>query len=747
MPDNNTNWALTQDSFISGKQALAWEGLFTQGSGYLHIRGSLEESLEDSPQNIEYTRDAMNVSVEKFVDQSTKWGTYIPGVYSPHPVFIYQITNMPFCLGIDLYIDGEKLDPVSSGIQDFRRELDLKTALLTREMVWETKSGPDLILKYRRFIDVVKEKLVIQQVSIIPDSDIELEVKAGIDTDIRTNGYDHFTETDCSSDENGCYCKVKTGGGNSIETITTMTGEGWKGENNKRSCQQINKFTLKAGKELILEKRSAYSTDRDLDKLPAGEVLKRASKLKFDELFKEHSIEWKKRWESSDVKIKGDNESQLEARVSLYHLLRAHVNDSRVAIGAKGFAGDAYWGHLFWDTEIFMLPFFLYTDPKRAKTLTDFRIGCLPQAKKNAREYGYRGARFAWDSDNVGRECVAKSLWQYRDHEIHVTGDVVYGFMHYAKATGDDKYLEKDAAGTIIETCRYWMDRIDTRDGKPAILGVMGPDEYNPLTHNNSFTNRLAILTLELGARLGKLHGIDSREIESWEETAGQLPIPRRSDGLVLQCEDFEMLAEPEFERYWPDRSKPYAAVVHQDRNYRSKSMKQPDVLMIMWLFADEFTKEEIQAAWDYYEPLCTHDSSLSPGVHGLIALRLGIDDKAWKFWKYTAGLDLDIEKGKASQGIHIACSAATWQMLVFGFAGVRPATEKEILTLEPKLPDRWQEISFPLVWKGQKVKITIDHKEVMVENLDTESIRLCLYGTDYLIDPEGKKEIAYKKE
>ena len=195
MPDNNTNWALTQDSFISGKQALAWEGLFTQGSGYLHIRGSLEESLEDSPQNIEYTRDAMNVSVEKFVDQSTKWGTYIPGVYSPHPVFIYQITNMPFCLGIDLYIDGEKLDPVSSGIQDFRRELDLKTALLTREMVWETKSGPDLILKYRRFIDVVKEKLVIQQVSIIPDSDIELEVKAGIDTDIRTNGYDHFTET------------------------------------------------------------------------------------------------------------------------------------------------------------------------------------------------------------------------------------------------------------------------------------------------------------------------------------------------------------------------------------------------------------------------------------------------------------------------------------------------------------------------------------------------------------------------
>ena len=745
MTEIGNTWELIQEGF-KPEEALAWEGLFTQGSGYIHVRGSMEEKLEDSPQNIQYLREAVNVSVEKFVDQRTKWGTYIPGMYSPHPLFSGEITNMPFCLGIDLYVDGERLDTVTSKIDGFKRTLDLKTALLTRSMIWKTKSGICLGLEYRRFADEVNKKLILQQVAITPDRDTILKVTAGLDADVRTNGHDHYKKVECGADKDGCHIDLYTDGENTAEVSSVMSGGGWEKEVRERSCWQVKEFKLKMGEKLLLEKRSAYSTDRDLDALTSRQVLKKLSDKSFKELFSAHSRQWGDRWQTCDIRIAGDEESQLQTRVSLYHLLRAHVDDSRVAIGAKGFAGDAYWGHFFWDTEMFMLPFFLYTDPKKAKTLTDFRIGCLEGSKQNAAEYGYRGARFAWQSNTSGKENLTKMLWQYRDNEIHVTGDVVYGLYHYAKATSDEAYLKKDAARTIIEVCRYWMDRIDLRNGKPQILGVMGPDEYNPCTHNNSFTNRLAILCLQLGAGIGPLNGVTGQEVQSWKKTAAEIPIPRRADGLVLQSEDFELLAEPDFARYWPDRSKPYAAVVHQDRNYRSKSSKQPDVLMMMLLFANEFSTGELKAAWDYYEPLCTHDSSLSPGIHGIIALRLGIEDKVWKYWKYTAGLDLNIKKGKASQGIHIACCGATWQMLVFGFAGVRPATEKDILTMEPRLPDKWDKISFPLVWKGQKVEISIDHRQVTLNNKSNTPIKICLYGKQYGISAGKIEDLPYKK-
>ncbi len=329
-------------------------------------------------------------------------------------------------------IGEERLDTVRSHIEDFKRKLDLKTALLERQMTWKTKSGEKLTLKYRRFVDAVNKKLILQQVSIVSDKDTELMVKAGIDADIRTNGNDHYTNVECSLESGNSTCKVTTGGNNTIEVTTTMLGWDWKGETGKRSCCQVKEFNLAAGKELILEKRSAYSTDRDPDGITAGKVIKNASSLDFGSIFN--------------------------------------------------------------------------------------------------------------------------------------------------------------------------------------------------------------------------------------------------------------------------------------------------------------------------YEPLCTHDSSLSPGVHGLIALRLGLDDKAWEFWKYTAGLDLDIEKEKASQGIHIACSAATWQMAVFGFAGVRPATEKDVLTLEPRLPEKWKEISFPFVWKGQKVMLTMGPDRVSAENLSVKPLKLCLYESQYIIRPEGKMETSYQK-
>jgi len=726
-------WTLTQNGFTPS-ETLAWESLFTQGSGYLQIRGSFEESLEDSPQNLEYVRTTTNVCAEKFIEQSTKWGCYIPGVYSPHPTLNSEITNLPFPLGIDLWESGEKLDPAKSATGNFSRNLNLKTALLERYVTWKCKSGVVLNIKWRRIVHAQVKKLILQQVFITSDKDTEIEVAAGIDGDVRTNGHDHFTRVNCRAGSDGCFCTVETEGGNTVEVVTKMLGSDWKVETSDRSCRQIRKIKLKPGEQIILEKRSALSCDRDRGPLSALEVLNKYENTSFEELLASHIDEWEKRWEKCDIEITGDEQSQLNTRVSIYHLLRSYVDDDRVAICGKGFSSDAYWGRFFWDTEMYIMPFFLYTDPVKAKTLMDFRINTLPAAKENAREYGYVGARYPWEADVNGKENCPSYLWQFRDHQIHISGDVVYGFLHYASATEDHSYLKKDAAEAIIEICRYWMSRIDIVDGKPAILVVTGSDEYNPLKNNNAFTNHMAICSLKAGVSIGKEAGVSDKEIAEWKKTAENIPILRKSDGLVLQFAEFESLAEPDFAKCWTDRSKPYAAVVHQERNYRTKSSKQPDVLMMMWLFLNEFCTEEIKQAWDYYEPYCTHDSSLSPGIHGLVALRLGMDEQAWKYWKITSEFDLNVEDRKASQGIHIGCSASTWQFIVFGFAGVKTAMEAVTLTLNSRLPKKWDQISFPFIWKGQEARIIINHKKIIIKNMSNEDFKVNICGKEYVV-------------
>ncbi len=732
------NWILKQNEF-NASESLAWEGLFAQGSGYLQLRGSHEESFADSPQNIEYTRGAGNVSVEKFVEQNSKCGTYIPGIYGVNLLFHREIINLPNPLRIELYIGDEKLDLVESEILDFSRILNLKNGLLERNMIWKTKSGVNIELKYKRFANAANEHLILQQIAICADKNVEIEIVSKIDADVRTNGSQHFTKVNWNNSENKISCEVRTDCNNKVKIVSEMLGDNW---NISNDCELRKTIKLQANKNVIIEKRSALSTDRDLNDISSELAIAKVAEMSFDEIFANNAEIWSERWDKCDIEIVGDDESQLATRVSLYHLLRSQVNDDRVAICAKGFAGEAYWGLFFWDTEMFMMPFFLYTDPEKAKKLMDFRIKNLPNAKKNAASYGCSGARFPWQSDHEGNECCAKSLWQYRDHEIHVTADVVYGFLHYAKATGNDSYLTQNAAETIIETCRFWMDRIDYRNEKPVLLGVMGPDEYNPFFNNNAFTNRLVKCSLNLGTEIGHANGVSNNEIETWKMVAKELPIIKRKDGLIMQHESFDGLAEPQFDKYWKDKSKPYGAVVTQDRNYRSKSTKQPDVLQMMFMFANEFTKEEFQQAWDYYMPYCTHDSSLSPGVHGLIATKLGLNDIAWDYWKETALLDLNVKKGKAEHGIHIACSAATWQYIVFGFAGVKHAVEADILTINPNIPKQWEGIKFPLSWKGQAVKITINQKEIIIENKSNKPLSVKVLEENFIVSVGEKINI-----
>jgi kojibiose phosphorylase len=744
------SWSIAETAFAVAT-AKAYEGLFTIGSGYLHLRGSLEEHLADAPQNSREPRRPTNVTAEKFVLQKAKWGTYVPGVFGAHPFLNEEMVNLPWFLGLAPSVGGERLDLERSRVTDYRRELDLHTATLRRSLKWHTRAGAVVTVTFERFVSAARPALCVQRLTLSSDRPVAVAIEAGLDADVTTNGFDHFTKVEVSAKTSATggdlAVTVVTNGGDTVRTVSRVIAprSEWAGTSDARSATLRTELSLPANGTLVIEKRSAVATSRDLTKSPPEAMLAAAAGSTYDQLLAEHTALWAERWEKSDVVVEGDPAAQIALRASLFHLLRAHVTgDPRVAIDAKGYAGEAYYGRYFWDTEMYLLPFFLYTDPERARTLVDFRVSTLPGARANAQRYGYPGARFAWESDALGGDCCP--LWQYGDHEIHVTADVAYAMAHYQRATGDPAYLRGPAATVIVETARYWMQRIDQRPGDdhPSLLGVMGPNEYQPLADNNAYTNRLVRFALALAADVGAAGGATPEERKAFAQTAAALPILRGADGvLVLENEGFERLMEPRYEQLWKDRSKPFAAQVSQERIYRCKCLKQGDVIMLMLLFPHEFTDVEVRRAWDYYLPYTTHDSSLSAGAHAIVALRLGLFNEARQFWQRGSNQDLDLAHGGAAEGIHIAGAGANWMMAVFGFAGVATALQAEVLTLRPRLPDGWKRLAFPLVWKQVPVSIEIVPGSTTIANRGQVKLEVCVHGAKRTIAAGEKKTFA----
>lgn len=731
------NWLLIESQYTpeTGK---AYEGLFTQGSGYLQIRGSLEEHVANAPQNTDYVRMPVNVTAEKFRPTPAKWGCYVPGVFGKHPLLNWEMVNLPFFLDLSPSVGGEKLDLTQSRIADYRRALSMGDALLTRTLTWHTREGARLELTFERFVSAARPHLCLQRLQVSSDRAVRLDLSAGIDADVRTSGYDHFTSVQvCSRGANGVACQVRTDGQDQVDIESRLLIDGpCRYEEASRSGRLLASISLVPGRPAVIEKRSAIATSRDPENLAPDAYLTAAEPLSYAQLLAEHAAVWKRRWQNSDVIVEGDDQSQLAIRSSIYHLLRVHVPDSRVAVDAKGYAGDAYFGRYFWDTEVCLLPFYLYTNPAAARTLVDFRIQTLAGAKETAASYGYPGARYPWEADHLGRDCCP--CWQYRDHEVHVTADVVYGMAHYAAAC-ESGYLSGPAAQVLVETARYWMARIDWRDNQdyPSLLGVMGPDEYVPISSNNAYTNRVVKFALAHAAQVGAAGGADAQECAGFAEVAAKLPILRSADGeLVLQCEEFASLAEPRFEQTWRDRSRSFAHQNSQERLYRTKCLKQADVLMMMMMFPCEYTDAQVRRAWDYYVPYTTHDSSLSAGTHAVVACRLGLKEEAWRFWQMSAGLDLDVAHGGAAEGIHIAGAGNNWQILVNGFAGLTAALHCPTLTLRPQLPEAWSRLAFPLIWQGSPVYVEIFPGRCIVTNRGPKPLEVCVCDQPRTIAP-----------
>ncbi|MBE5907776.1 MAG: glycoside hydrolase family 65 protein [Lachnospiraceae bacterium] len=713
-------WCLTEEG-RDPRLSKYYEGLFTQGNGYMDVRASFEEGLASVQQDREYERKPANVTLEAHVEEESNWGTYIPGVVGRHPYLMTEMINLPYFFDLQLEWEGERLDMNDACIRNYRRYLDLRDGTLHREFIWETAAGAVLELSYLRFLSMDAKHLAVDQVKVrVIEGDGSLAVSGGIHAGVRTNGFNHLTEIDFAAvDERTCQVAVTTNGNNRVVMQSRLFCNTLLPVENGHDARRgyvTGSLTLCAGEELLLQKQVAVATDRDLEiqdpDVICQQTLTLAEECGAMELYERHCTRWQAKWDQSDVRITGDDRTQKALRMSLYHLIRSNnEEDARVAICAKGYAGAAYFGRYFWDTEISLLPYFIYSNPAAAKNLLLFRYHTLEGAKRNAKVYGYEGARYPWESSVTGDEECAN--WQYADHEIHVTADIVYAMMHYVKATKDTDFVRDYGIDILVETARYWCTRVDRfPDGSYQLLGVMGPDEYLPITSNNRYTNYMVRYALQqtlywLQRYRPKHLEVTEEEIARFTDVAEHLRV-ELGDGIIWQCDEFPHYADIDFDTVWKDRNKCFGTFISQERNYRSKALKQADLLELMMLFPQEFTMEQLQTNYDYYEPITTHDSSLSAAVHGILTARMNRMEEACDFLNRVIGIDMDPMKRGAEEGIHIANCGGLWQLVVLGFAGMKSAMESDDVIFEPHLPSGWERIELPVMRHGLRERYEI---------------------------------------
>ena len=478
---------------------------------------------------------------------------------------------------------------------------------------------------------------------------------------------------------------------------------------------------------------------------PHVEALRQAESRGLRALQRDHSNAWDERWRASDVVVDGDPAAQLSLRFALYHLISSGDPHSDLAsIGARGLTGPGYNGHVFWDTDVFMLPFFLHTQPEVARRLIGYRLRALPAARARARKLGYRGALYAWESADDGEDCtpqvvigldgtIVPVLTGLEEH--HISADVAWAAWRYWEATRDQDFLVDTAAEIILETARFWASRARRgRDGRHHIAPVIGPDEYHESVRNNAFTNLLARWNLERGLDVaGMLAGLGGN---AWRALADRLDLrPNElqrwravADGIVNRFNPDTLLYE-QFDGYFRLEDivatevapRPFAAdvVLGRERVHRSQVIKQADVVMLMHVLGDVFPRDVVVANYRYYEPRTSHGSSLSPAVHAVVAARAGLAEEALSYFRMTASIDLDDRMGNAAQGIHMAAAAGLWQAAVFGFGGVRP--EGDCLRIDPHLPDSWSRLAFPFTWRGAEVCVRAARSQLEIE-LDSET-------------------------
>ena len=758
------NWIVSEIKFEE-KYIGKTEAIFALGNGYIGLRSANEERYLNEKRDL-----------------------FISGTFNKaNENEVTELPNVADVTEIEVFINGNHLMLNASNNKEYVKYLNLKTGELNRTFVYLDEEGNKYSLKFNRFVAQDRLHVIVNRVEITPLSKTaNIRFISGINGQVTNTGSQHFNEGEkrvyeykyiqmLQETSESCITFIQNSAhniyinGDKIEEKPELSID-------RRKVTISNNYDLTQGQTLVIEKFSNIYTTRDTtsENLTIEQIrdasldeIKEISNMSYEILFNSNKEVWSSYWNDQNIVIEGNDYDQLAIRFAQYHLkVMTPSHDNRCGIAAKGLSGEGYKGHSFWDTEIFILPFYTYSKPEIARKLLEYRYLSIGGARKKAKDNGYEGAMYPWESAWL-EDGEVTPVWGAVDIvtgkstkiwsgfiEQHITSDITFAIWQYYMVTNDEDFMEKYGYEIMFDTAIFWASRLERDEIKQRyhINEVIGPDEYKEHVDNDAFTNWLAYWTIETAINYyNKLKESDSEVIrklesklslqnamENWTTKLPKiyLPEPRDLDNVIPQNDTFLSLEDIDLTKY---KNQEHIGSMFKDYNLdqvnKIQVVKQADVVMLLYLLEHKFSKEVKKANYDYYEKRTLHDSSLSLSTHSILASDIDEKDLAYKLFQEATKIDLGENMKTSDHGIHAASLGGLWQIVVNGFGGVRMVGGN--LRINPKLPENWSRLTFSFMWKGNKLDIELTKEGIKIEVKDEmlEEIEILVYDKKYVLN------------
>lgn len=752
------HWLVAEDGFRTNWLGKG-EAVFSLGNGYMGLRSVTEEHYANEQRNL-FIAGTFN----KFADNE-----------------VTELPNAADVLWMEFTLNGVRFDLTQGEILTYRRTLNLKQGELVRDVTWQSPNGEIYDLTFRRFVSMANLHVIAQRVSITPRQESVLAMTSGINGQMTNSGVQHFLEGDKRLYDGRFMQQLQTTTESGIDFAFHSVHRFSQHESfepksiikmdRRKIFFDYSDIVIPANETLTIEKYSTVFTSRDKDvSVETTEELanfalnatRDVEAQGYDRLFHDHVHAWDELvWSHTPITIESEEMfDQLAIRFAQYHLaVMTPRHDHRMNVAAKGLSGEGYKGHTFWDTEIFILPYYTYTNPKIARSLLEYRYLSLPGAHRKAKENGYEGAMFPWESAWLDDGEVTP-VWGAADIvtgeatkiwsgfiEQHITSDIAFAAWQYYHVTGDQAFMDRYGYELLIDTAKFWASRLEWNEaeGRYDINQVVGPDEYKEHVNNNAFTNYTAHWNIQTAIQYVDLlrqekPGLFEQLNEKLDlETADErfrhvldlIYLPQvREDGVLPQDDTYLQKEIIDLTKY---KNQENVGSMFYDYNLEQVNeiqvSKQADVMILMYLLEDLFAADVKRANWEYYEPKTLHDSSLSLSTHSVLASDLGDQELAYDLFRRASEIDLGPNMKTSDAGIHAASLGGIWQAVVNGFGGVRMTGGN--LRISPMLPQAWNALTYSIDWKGERLDVHAFQDRVTITRRtpSTEPLKIEVYG------------------
>jgi trehalose/maltose hydrolase-like predicted phosphorylase len=709
-------WFIVEEGFDLAREHEV-ESILTICNGYLGIRASIAESGSFS-----------------------RPSTFIAGIYVTDEGLGPRLAVFPAWLHVEVSVEGQLLSFGGGRVLEHRRFLDLRQGVLWRNWRQQDPSGRITRLTYLHIASLADRHVIVQSIAATAENYSGRISLVGCPTKNARSDTLATVDNPNAMLVRGSEVVAGIATDSELHDLATSTTRGERG-----GVQDgVERWSWEAsfGETMRLDRIICVFTSHDVVNpvnAASDHVTSTCARNLLD-VIQAHVDTWRRRWDAAGVRIVGDDLVQRALHFAVYHLIAAaNSADERISIGARGLTGDAYRGHIFWDTEIYMLPFYVFTDPPTARSLLMYRYHTLDAARRKAKAHGYKGALYAWESADTGDEVTPRTVVApdgklinilTGECEHHISADVAYAIWQYWRATGDDSFMVKAGAEILADTARFWASRAQVdSDGRAHIRQVIGPDEYHEMVDDDAYTNTMAALNLERAAdameilrreqtqdwpQLSARLGLTEKEPDSWRELATKVTTGfDPATNLIEQFAGYFQLEEVDVAAFRRS-TVPIDVLLGAERTQRSKVVKQADVVALSALVWEKWPIMVHDANFRYYEPRTAHGSSLSPAFYALVAARLGDTILAQAYLRQVAEIDLANNMGNAAGGVHMGALGGLWQAAVFGAAGL--VAREDGIAVDPHLLPGWSEIAFPVQWRGRSLRLRIEADPKRIE-------------------------------